>query len=634
MNVYRKVLVRKPVFTAAVILLLAAAIAFSSMGFSGWYAAGKQMDEVSSHYTSIAIPYNADLPGFMPGVSQLSLQSTIDMEELLAEAPVEVTLDRRVVLGAYIEGTTSLTTDVYYNYTWKQYDSVLDEPYNVAVLAVRCEKAELSDRYVVNEDGDIVDLFNAETYDSEGNLIETKIRPSYSYTFLLEDVLCGLEREFEFPEQVRVSSNICNEDGSAIFQEGHTYLIRGRYCYVMGTTDEGEDEEYGSFFLDNGLANSGLVEAKADGFVYDTPEDGILPLYAEYTGSLEEFLSGEGKVWEEEIIPAVELNYSAAKLMLTDNVDSMYWFNTGEASILDGRSITEEEYASGENICLVSLQYAEYNGLSVGDKLKMELYHPSINTFRSLAMDMEGNFIASAAGDATFLEMNPCYPENSLGIEKEYTIVGIYTAPVVTTGTFAFGADVIFAPKQSVPESSEFDSEGKNIPLLSSVMIKNGTAKDFESYLEELNLGGSFLYFDQGYSDMYVSIQEVSENALRLLTVSVLLFFITLFAVCFLMSHQVGKSMEYARRIGVSCRRCRRQAIAALLPLLLIGLLLGVAVGGICFRAFGNTFLSTEITYSVYAAALFALVQMLILLIGLLCTVHLCSHRKLLAKRR
>ncbi len=108
MNVFRKYLVRKPLYFAAVTVLLVAAIAFSSLGFSAWYAAGKQLDEADSGYTSIAVSYNEEFPGFMPSVSEYPMRTTFDLDRLLEDAPVEASIDRRVVLGAYIEGTASL----------------------------------------------------------------------------------------------------------------------------------------------------------------------------------------------------------------------------------------------------------------------------------------------------------------------------------------------------------------------------------------------------------------------------------------------------------------------------------------------------------------------------------------------
>lgn len=607
---FRRSLHRRPLFSIAITLLLTVAAAFSSIGFSAWYAAGKQLSAVSSGYTSIAIPYNAELPGFMPALSETSLQSALDLDELLAEAPVEASLDRRVVLGAYIEGTTSLTTDVY-GYERLNYDVEQDEPYNIAVLAVRCKSvsSDVSEQYW-------------ERYDSEGRLTSSGTQQQYTYNcvFTVEEVLCRLERSFDLPEEIILTTTISNEDAAAIFQAGQTYLLRGR-CY-----------EGGSFFLDNGAVDSGLVEAASGELLYASPEEGILPLYAQYTGALADFLSGDGRIWAEQVIPAVEQNYSAAKLMLTDSVDSMYWFNTGEASILEGRSILGEEYDAGAEVCLVSLQYAQYNSLSVGDQLSMELYHPSIGSSRTVAMDAEGNFVASQEGDSTFLKVDPCYPENALNIEKTYTIVGIYSAPTASRGTFAFGADTIFAPKQSVIEAAEFEMAGNSIPLLTSIIIENGTSEEFESYLDTLGLGGSFLYFDQGYRNVDLSLQVVYGNALRLLAVSALLFFIALLACCFLLSHQQGAIMDHARRLGISSRQCSREAITATLPLLLCGLFLGSLAGGLLFQLVSGAVLSEKIAYSMSAAALCALVQLAVLLAGTAFSMRWRSRRSLMRR--
>lgn len=83
---------------------------------------------------------------------------------------------------------------------------------------------------------------------------------------------------------------------------------------------------------------TGIEDIILDDTSYQLISNDTLPLYTQYDGDLEDFLnSEEGSVWRDTIIPGVKQNYCAVKLMLTDQLNSMYWFNTGDASILEGR---------------------------------------------------------------------------------------------------------------------------------------------------------------------------------------------------------------------------------------------------------------------------------------------------------
>lgn len=622
MKILNKLFYRSPFFTTVIVLLLSVAIAFSTIGFSVWFSVKKQMEDIDSGYTSIAIPYNSELPGFMPTANIMNSQS-MDLSELLQNAPMETRLDQRVLLGVCVADKVSLTTDAFACET-NPFEAEIDEPYNVAVFAVRCDSVETVTSESIGE-----------RYDSEGNFIESYSTKSCTYDcrFSVEKVLCMIERDYPKPENLICQTAIQNLDGTAPFEEGKTYLVRGRYYPVEVADKVAEMPMEGILYLDDGAVNHGLVEVSADGWNYQILEEGVMSLYASYTGELDEFLkSSEGEVWEKEIIPAIEKNYSSAKLMLTDNVDSMYWFNVGEAAILEGRSFLEEEYLTGQDVCLVSLEYAQLNGLNVGDELNMELYHPAVGAIRSVGMDEDGNFVAGEGGDETYIQMDPCLPDNSMELKKNYTIVGIYTAPVAVKGTFAFGADTIFVPKSSVPEADAFKDEGKSIPLLNSIMIENGSSTKFEEYMQSQGVKEGFLYFDQGYSEMDGSIQTLNTNAVRLLLSGVGLFLITLCVFLFLIVNKLQQVVVSMRKIGVSAKCCWWQLQKAVFPVVLCGGAVGTLLAVCLFDVVCKMILSRTIELSVAAVALCAGIQLTILLLAGVVCFRILSQRKLMQK--
>ena len=501
----RKLFKHTLVYSALLVCLLAIGVAFSSIGFAFYRSAKQQQSEINAGYTTAAIPFNEDAPGYMPAEEGKPKWEAVSLEQLLQGAPIDYRLDRRVYLGAVVEGMTSWTPASNMLY----YTADADYPYSASAFAVRCDDVQTreDEAYVENRDANGV-LTGTETittkhYQYQFAVLEplyymdrTDFMPEYIDPATGAPIAAGLP-----PESLTVSTQIANRDGSPAFAVGKTYLIRGD-CAI-----DNSGTKTGVLTLRNGAASSGAEEVEENGRRYMVVSEDTLPLYTEFTGSVEEFLnSSEGAFWRDTILPGVAQNGCAAKLMLTDNVSSLYWFNTGEASALQGRLFTGDEYKTGQAVCLVSADYAGQNDLSVGDTLTMELFHPRISSMLSSGSDIDG----------TLVLMDPCLPDNSLGLKKRYTIVGIYTAPATASGTYAFRPDTIFAPKASVPGAADFEEDGTYIPMLNSAMIPNGTSEQLNAFLEQKGFGGSLLFFDQGYSEASAAVSALMDNALRL----------------------------------------------------------------------------------------------------------------------
>lgn len=112
-------------------------------------------------------------------------------------------------------------------------------------------------------------------------------------------------------------------------------------------------------------------------------------------------------------------------VILTDNINSMLPFNTGTADIAEGRSFEPSEYGGGDAVCLVSTSYALQNNFQVKDSLSLDFY----NTEVGYRYTMKGELGAQVP----VLIQEPCRPENRMRVKKDYTIVGIYTAPELNT---------------------------------------------------------------------------------------------------------------------------------------------------------------------------------------------------------
>ena len=309
----------------------------------------------------------------------------------------------------------------------------------------------------------------------------------------------------------------------------------------------------------------------ANNFYYSLPEDS-LPFYAEFTGTLEEFLeSEEGQVWRDVIIPMAEINQQSATVMLVDDLDYLHAFNSGKAIIVEGRKIDPSEFVRGDKVCVVSSAYADYAGLEVGDTLNLDFYDT-------------GYFLTSAKienWDATVSEFvmthNPLQESNRIGYEEEYTIVGIYSAPEYEYGTTSFYADTIFVPKASVPNAEEY--EDPSLPLLNSVVLMNGTTEEFEAYMESQGFGGYYTYFDQDYSSTIAGLQALSQNALRLVILAGAVFFVTAILFYYLNFKRMIPVAYGMRRMGQHPFKLWWQMEMVTLPIILIAVFGGAYLG-------------------------------------------------------
>ena len=304
------------------------------------------------------------------------------------------------------------------------------------------------------------------------------------------------------------------------------------------------------------------------GEFYDTtPGKYCWPYYAEYEGDWRDFLeTEEGRVWKEEIIPNFEQNHSSVPVILTDDVKSMYFFNSGDASILDGAFFTDADYRDGNAVCLVSAAYAKQNRLSVGDTMKMDFFH------NQYEMTMYTILQGSGRSGMTIVR-DPLTDKDRIGVQKDYTIVGIYSAPEWQAGSHAFHADTVFVPKASIPDADKYT--GSSLPLLNTVILENGSIDDFEAHMAANDKAGAYLYFDQGYSEAAATVQPLIDNAMRLMLVGVAMFLLASMLFLLLFAWRVSAVMRSMRLLGVPKRKTWLESLGMLVMQELIAVLLG-----------------------------------------------------------
>lgn len=632
MNLFFTLLRRRAVLFGLLAVLLAAVIAFYCIAFSALDAVQTQRAAVSGQYTTVGIPkldidWRKVLFTRDGGLTALSQQDTT--------YPGLITEDRRVFMTAHVPGCQAVSAyeRSFFSEPAAAYDAYAK---SLSVLAVRC--TSVSEQTLETTEA-IAEKAGEDSFTIKG--YRTIIAQRFDAAFSLESIVSqfpGYDNIFPPITDVHIGSGLYLNDGTLPFKEGKTYLVFGCVkpsnlirvdydengdaiadfmspgnCFIAPASYETFSDNFAMY---NGAGHDFLFSwqsVEADGINYLQLDESSLPFCAEYEGSVEAFLASDaGQVWRETILPMCQTNYESAGVILTDNLESMFWFNTGDAAIIEGRSFEAPEYANGEDVCLVSAAYAMKNGLSVGDSIEMDFYKSTIGT---MSLSAKSSFSESQLCNV----FEPCKEENRLNIKKNYTIVGVYSAPEFSISKHAFSANTIFIPKSSIPNASRYEDAWHS--LLYSLILENGKADEFEAALEARDCGDLFAYYDQDYNVLAETLDVMRGNALRMLWIGSALFALVAALFLLLFFRQTADPAKKLRLLGVSAKRVRRQRYLAAVLLIALASVLGAAGGAGLYGAVSTRILSSYVAMRPAALLVSTAAQaFLLLLAALVCT--------------
>ena len=633
MKIFTKQLARKPLTTVLLSLLLVLSVLVSGIGFASWISARRQAEGIDNEYTTIAVPKGSNFEKrseagthliedgvytFSDGSAYVTPSSA---ETIARESEYYLGSDNRILFSAHIDGSASLSSGtfdpLYYNADLDKY------PYQLAVMALRCNWVKMPDT-------------NSVRYYAEFEIIDDVCRIDAYDLPPYEDILL-------------VSTALRTSDGEMIFEAGKTYLVQGMYWdyYIYGSFEENEsgesetirERDVNGFFVkrsltlapENGLLDetalpiSNLARKTSDsGLVYYYAPEGTWPHVTEYTGNWQDYLeTEEGSVWKDEIIPYYQMNHESAVVILTDDLDGVYYFNTGTATVTEGSVFTDSDYENGNAVCLVSAAYAQLNGLSVGDTINLDLYNSKYEQARYPVLQGSGRF-------GLTVKRYPLSEETRIGVQKDYTIVGIYSAPEWEAGSQSFHADTIFVPKSSVPNADSYT--GESIPLLNTVIIQNGSIDAFEAHMAENDMAEVYTYFDQGYSEAAASVRTMIDNAQRIMFIGIFMFILSSLLFLLLYIRSSTPAIQTMRLLGVSSKKTWRECFFMLMLQVSVSVILGNALAVLFYDQIAQMVLGGNLELSLNSILLCSITQFLLLLMSggmWTCSV---AHRNLMQK--
>lgn len=609
MNIFLKQATRRPLFTTLLVLLLSFSVLLSCTGYSAWESAKTQKNEISNGYTTIAIPIEPDLSNLSPEEITTALQNRVFADKAAQEAPQITTVDRRCLLSAHIAGSRSLSSS---SIDPSEYNTAFDgECYSLAVFALRCS--------------------GIREQPTEGMFL-------YDATFSVEEIICLSDayNTFPKPDSVHIYSDVRESNGAVPFEKGKTYLVFGQYQdHRVVRSADGYDQvknenryivpfpEINSNFYGE---PSSLELGSYNGLDYHFPAAGQLPWVCEYTGSVTDYLNSDAaSTWREDIVPLCQLNYESAAVILTDRAESMYSFNTGDEALLSGRFFTGEEYTNGDDVCVISAAYAEQNGLRLGDMIQLDYYDSGFGEYNNGAT---ANSMLAAEDPGPYRQRYYMSLDDAIGVCKNYTVIGIYTGARFAFGAYQLNADTILVPKASVPNAQNYETRANS--LLNTFVLKNGSAKEFEKYMEQQNLAGQFLYFDQDFSSMQESLDALETNAMRLMMVGIGVFLLTSALFLFLNFRRMNLTNRGVRLLGRSSKAVFREIIMALIPLETLAVLFGTCAAIALFDVVTRNLLSSALTLRPEAMAVSAVTAFVFLMVSTMISTAIFANRKLM----
>jgi Predicted ABC-type transport system involved in lysophospholipase L1 biosynthesis, permease component len=594
---------KRPLFPIMLSLLLLFAVSLTVIGAAMLASAHRQSVGISNEYVTIAVPpdrrqYTWEERENGMAKDEPSIPLYLAHETAMKSGFVE-DVDYRYILGAEVMGSKAISSG-YRNVM--DYNAYFDNPcYNMAIFAVKCVKSEMPS---TDKDATLIDPGSTAYYLVETEIIDVISLADgypdiYDNTALVNAHEHGVEAHqvkatVPAPATMRIYGTLFTPNGEIPFQQGRTYLIYGFYHDYPVDTIKTPTSVITGRILDSGryfhlldetrkfLHLTGTVVTSPDferiyddalqvkrdymddGTPYYYPNEEMLPRWAEYSGSWEEFLAGnEGQVWREEIIPLCHVNQSSATVILSDNVQSMYVFNTGIAGLIEGRFFDATDYAEGSNVCMVSAAYAQYNNYQLGDKLTLDLY--------------DTGFYACDA-----IPRGPCLPEDRMNVTGEYEIVGIYSAPEFSLGEQLICADTILVPKKSVPGNESFGSIPVN-RLMTSLILKNGTKEQLLAYMDRAGQKDAYLCFDQSFRAAEISLDAVLQNGRQLLWTGVAALIVASALAHFLTMRRFAPSAKTMRILGIDRKVVTRQALGAFLTIDALAVILGAGLSAVLF---------------------------------------------------
>jgi len=406
------------------------------------------------------------------------------------------------------------------------------------------------------------------------------------------------------PNRIRIYYNL-NHDGSLPFEIGKQYVVFGHYSRAAGI---GELMLYipdippvfstvGYVYSNDELNN--LIRNRIRPFDYSDDFYSIEILERRYErefgaddgwysvievkDGFEEAVASDKWASMQEAMENAAVSAASFQVITTNEPNSFLRLNQNRNLFAEGRTFSSREIAEGASVCLVSRQFAEFNELSLGDTLPLQLYTAGF------AAQTSTYFAGDDGRMVTSVVRVPTLYNSTLEISQptEFTIVGIYNTLRLEWGDYSVQVNYVL-----VPDNSFGNLEGEltsrlnlSIPaplLIDALIAPNGKINETRALIDSIadGYGSLFRFYDQGYNSLLLALGNLRFGMSWILALSIASWIAVLFI--FLMFYVARKRKEaallYAIGISKSDRFSWVFTQCAVLVLLALGLSIAVSL--------------------------------------------------------
>ena len=256
-------------------------------------------------------------------------------------------------------------------------------------------------------------------------------------------------------------------------------------------------------------------------------------------------------------------------IVYTSDMGSIMRVSTGAMAIIDGRALRPEDSENGAQVCVVSREFADANGLAVGHTVSMGLGSKLFEQYKNLGALAVYPQRYAPPGDEVCLE-----------------IVGIYTDTDGPTSqsrepNWRYSASTIFVPK-SLLHVDEGQLSG-HMPTPAEFSYVVGNAWDIPSFIDEVlpaieALGLTPIFHDQGWIDIAEGFRAARMvSIIRIVTLMAAVAASIWFNVFMFIGR---KKKEYAimRALGTTKRISNRTLVLPLFAVVVVSILVGSGI--------------------------------------------------------
>jgi hypothetical protein len=309
----------------------------------------------------------------------------------------------------------------------------------------------------------------------------------------------------------------------------------------------------------------------------------------------------EGQRWLE-LAKAMEQLEHTIPVIPTDSTKLLMSFFNGNATIIDGRDISEKEYQSGKRVCLISQELSQMHGYSVGDTVPLPLFFADYRD--SASRDFPPDSLPIGI---------PNHPLNAEGKayqvfdDNQYVVVGIYNE--INKATSSSGYDMagygVVVPAASIRSSDENNilDYGPMMGYNTVFQIPNGTIDQFRKAWEKQGIDGLEInFFDKGFTSLKESLDKIKQIALALSVAGIMVSILILLLFCHLFIGKQKKRTAIERSLGMNKLSCTTSLLAGILVIALLGSAIGSVIGYI-FTGSAMSLFTSQAQGQIYSTA-------------------------------